>query len=68
MRRFKMEPAMRVFLLLMAIITWLGIMLTEFRQVNWLLYIPAVVFTFNAVTGYCPLVGLLRTVLPKNPQ
>ena len=35
-------------------VIWLGIWLTGFDTVHWLLYIPAVFFYFAAITGICP--------------
>lgn len=36
-----------------AVVIWLGIWLTGFEVVHWLLYIPALVVTFAAVSGLC---------------
>jgi hypothetical protein len=35
-------------------VIWLGIWLTGFGKVHWLLYVPAVFFIFASVTGICP--------------
>jgi hypothetical protein len=45
---------MKVWFALFGIIIWLGIYLTGFSNVHWLLYIPAVLIIFAAVTGICP--------------
>lgn len=59
MHFFKAGPAMRLFLLIVGAVIWGGIALTGFQVVHWLLYIPAVMLVFAAVTGICP--GLMIT-------
>lgn len=54
MERFKAGAAMRFFLFLSGSVLWLGIYLTGFHNVHWLLYVPAVFFYFAALTGICP--------------
>lgn len=53
----KMEPSMKAFFLFVGLILWLGIWLTGFERVHWLLYLPATFFLISAITGICP--GLL---------
>lgn len=50
----RVSPAMRFFFLVSGSVVWLGIGLTGFAVVHWLLYIPAVFFLFAALTGICP--------------
>ncbi len=45
---------MKTWFALFGIIIWLGIYLTGFSTVHWLLYIPAVALLFAAITGICP--------------
>ena len=45
---------MKIWFALFGVIIWLGIFLTGFSNVHWLLYLPAVVLIFAAVTGICP--------------
>ena len=45
---------LRFFFLVSGSIVWLGIALTGFAAVHWLLYVPAVFFAFAALTGICP--------------
>jgi hypothetical protein len=52
MNRASLE--MKVWFALFGIIIWLGIYLTGFSNVHWLLYVPAVALIFAAVTGICP--------------
>lgn len=51
---YKASAAVRFFLLVLGSILWLGIWLTGFDTVHWLLYVPAVFLYFAAVTGICP--------------
>lgn len=50
----KSTVTMRLWFALMAILLWIGIYLTGFGQVNWLIYLPTVGFTAAALVGYCP--------------
>jgi len=45
---------MRVFFLFASSFLWLGIWLTGFSQVHWVLYLPTAAFLFAALTGICP--------------
>ena len=44
---------MRLWFAFVGVILWVGIYLTGFSTVNWLLYLPAAGFTFSALTGIC---------------
>lgn len=46
--------AQRMLFLFMAVLISLGIWLTGFDKVHWLLYVPPVFLLFAAVTGICP--------------
>jgi hypothetical protein len=50
----KISAAMRFFFLVVGSVILLGIWLTGFNTVHWLLYVPVVFFYFAAVTGICP--------------
>lgn len=54
MENYKISRAMRFFFLVAGSLLWVGIWLTGFTTVHWLLYIPAVFFLFAAATGICP--------------
>lgn len=44
---------MRVWFIFFTVVLWLGIWLTGFDKVHWLLYIPAVGLLFASATGVC---------------
>jgi hypothetical protein len=46
--------AMRMLFLVMAAVILLGIWLTGFSVVHWVLYFPVAALTFAGVTGICP--------------
>lgn len=46
--------AMRAWFAFFGLFLWLGIYLTGFSQVHWILYIPAAASIFASVTGICP--------------
>lgn len=46
--------AMRVWFAAFAILILIGIYLTGFAVVHWLLYVPAAGFVFAAISGICP--------------
>lgn len=50
----KMDSAMKAFFLFAGSVLWLGIWLTGFDVVHWVLYLPAIFFLFSAITGICP--------------
>ncbi len=56
---------MRVWFALFGILIGLGIYLTGFSNVHWLLYIPAVGFIFAAITGICPSQLLVSKLFPS---
>lgn len=45
---------MRFFLLVVSSVIWLGIWLTGFATVHWVLYVPAGFLLFAAISGICP--------------
>lgn len=65
MKKYMISPAMRSFFLFTGSVMWLGIWLTGFSVVNWLLYFPASFFYFAALTGICPGLILSRFVFPE---
>jgi hypothetical protein len=46
--------ALRMVYLTIAVVILLGITLTGFTQVHWVLYIPVVLLLFASATGFCP--------------
>lgn len=46
--------AIRMLFLSMAAIIFLGIWVTGFNSVHWLLYVPVIFLTFAGITGICP--------------
>lgn len=46
-------PIRSVFILL-SVLIWLGIYLTGFGNIHWLLYLPAAITAFAGITGICP--------------
>lgn len=64
MKLFVAPPWMRLFLLFGGILLWIGIWQTGFGVAGWILYIPAVMFPFAAVTGICPSAIVSRAILP----
>jgi len=58
----KASPAMRTWFILFAVLIWIGIFLTGFSNVHWLLYIPPAGMTFAALTGICPSLAAVNKV------
>lgn len=50
----KSSMQMRIWFAFFGSVIWLGIYLTGFSTVHWLLYLPAAGMTFAALTGICP--------------
>ena len=49
--------AIRMQFISVAIVVFIGILLTGFDKVHWFLYVPVVLLLFAGLTGICP--GLL---------
>ena len=54
MRKYMISNSMRFFFLVTGSVIWAGMWLTGFSVVHGLLYVPAVFFSFAAITGICP--------------
>jgi ABC-type polysaccharide/polyol phosphate export permease len=46
--------AIRMLFIVMAVVIGVGIWLSGYDQVHWLLYIPPVALLFAGITGICP--------------
>ena len=68
MNKFMIGAPMRFFLLVSASLIWVGIWLSGFATVHWLLYVPAVFFIFAAVTGICPGLFFSNKLFGKKPE
>lgn len=55
---------MRFFFLGSGSIIWLGIWLTGFSTVHWVLYLPGAFFYFAALAGICPGLIFSRMLFP----
>lgn len=54
--------AQRMLFLTISIMIFLGIWLSGYDKVHWLLYIPAVFLMFAGLTGICPGLLILRRI------
>jgi ABC-type polysaccharide/polyol phosphate export permease len=63
--RLKIDSATRFFLLVVSILIWLGIWLTGFNNVHWILYVPAAFLLLAAILGVCPGMFFSRLLLKK---
>lgn len=61
MKKYMTSNAMRFFFLFASCVIWIGLWLTGFSVVHWLLYVPATLLAFAAITGICP--GLIFSQL-----
>lgn len=68
MSQYMIDSSMRFFFLLTASVILLGLWLTGFSTVHWLLYVPTVFFYFAAITGICPGLIISRFIFGKKPQ
>ncbi len=62
MEKYKVGKSTRIFLFVVGIILWCGILLTGLTTIHWIIYLPAVMFIFAAVTGICPGMALSRLI------
>lgn len=63
MRKYMVGKDMRFLFLFSATLLLIGIWLTGFSTVHWLLYVPLVFFYFAAITGICPGLIISRLML-----
>lgn len=68
MRKYMIAGSMRFFFLFTGTVIWVGIWLTGFPAVHWLLYLPATFFYFAAITGICPGMIVSRIIFPGKQQ
>lgn len=59
--------AIRVLLIMVAAVTLLGIWLTGFHNVHWVLYLPVIMLGFAGISGFCPGIWLLKKIGFKGP-
>lgn len=62
MEQMKIGKSMRIFVLVVGVLIWLGIWHTGFDKASWILYLPAVFFLFAAATGICPGIFFSRLI------
>lgn len=68
MKSLMISAPLRFFMLVAGTTIWLGIWLTGFNTIHWILYIPAVFFIFAAVTGICPGMIFSNMLFTKKPS
>ena len=54
MNKMKIGKSLRIFLLVVSTLLWLGIWHTGFYIASWILYVVAAFLLFAAITGLCP--------------
>ncbi|QHT69662.1 DUF2892 domain-containing protein [Rhodocytophaga rosea] len=64
----KAPVSMRIFFAFMSAMLWTGIYFTGFSVVNWLLYLPAAVSLFAAITGICPSLMVITKLMDLNQK
>ena len=62
------SKAMRLFFVIFGSVIWLGIWLTGFEVVHWVLYFPAIFAYFAAITGICPGLIISKMLLPSKTK
>ena len=67
MKKYFIGSSMRLFLFFVATFIWIGIWLTGFASVHWLLYLPPTLFYFAAITRICPGLIISRLILGDKP-
>ena len=68
MGKYLINKSMRLFTFVTATIIWIGIWLTGFDKVHWLLFIPPSFFYFAAITGICPGLIISRLIMGEKPK
>jgi hypothetical protein len=60
------STSMRLLFLTIAALIWVGIWLSGYNSVHWILYLPAAFLTFAAATGICPGLHILGKIFGKS--
>ncbi|MBJ6611783.1 MAG: hypothetical protein JG718_15600 [Candidatus Thiothrix moscowensis] len=68
MKKYMTSNTMRFFFLFAASVIWMGLWLTGFSVVHWLLYVPAVMLAFAAITGICPGLIVSQLLFGEKPK
>lgn len=66
MKKYMVGNALRVTFIFMAALIWLGLWLTGFNSVHWVLFLPAAFLTFAGITGICPGLIMNKLILKEN--
>ena len=64
--KLKINSPMRMFLLVFSGLIWLGMWLSGFGNIHWLLYIPATFGVLAGITGFCPGMMFSRMITGKS--
>lgn len=65
---FSAGPVVRLFLGFISAFIWVGIWLTGFNIVHWVLYLPAALLALAALTGFCPGLFISGLIMKKDPK
>lgn len=67
MNKYMMSSkALRLTFVMIGIVIFLGIWLTGFNTVHWLLYLPAAFLTLAGITGICPSLILNKKIFKES--
>ena len=66
MKKHIIGNALRLTFIFMASLIWLGLWLTGFNTVHWILYLPAAFMSFAGITGICPGLIMNKLILKEN--
>ena len=65
MKKHIIGNSLRMTFLFMATLIWVGLWLTGFNSVHWILFLPAAFLTFAGITGICPGLILNKIILKE---
>lgn len=66
MKKYMIDSsALRTTFMFVGVVIWLGIWLTGFSVVHWMLFVPAIFLTFAGITGVCPGLIINRLIFEK---
>ncbi len=68
MIKFKLTGATRLFLFIIAIILWCGLLLTGISNVHWFMFVVPVVFPIAALINFCPGMALTRSIVKEEKK
>jgi len=65
LKQYKLSKDQRIFFFISSCMQWLGIWLSGFENVHWLLYVPPILFLGASLNGFCSMMIITKMLFGK---